>query len=114
DHKQSLDLTHLHHVHLVAVAGTAMGTLACMLAERGLRVTGSDTAAYPPMSEQLAAAGITVQKGYSAEHVQSDPPDLVVIGNAVRRDNPEAQAVLASGLPYLSMPDALAQLFIRD
>jgi UDP-N-acetylmuramate: L-alanyl-gamma-D-glutamyl-meso-diaminopimelate ligase len=90
-----------------------MGTLACMLAECGLRVTGSDVAAYPPMSDQLAGARIIVQKGYSASHV-SERPDLVVIGNAVRRDNPEAQAVIEGGIPYLSMPDALALFFIRD
>lgn len=104
----------IRHIHLIAVAGTGMGTLACMLAEQGFRVTGSDRAAYPPMSEQLERAGIELQKGFAAEHVVADPPDLIVIGNAVRRDNPEAQAALASGIPYRSFPDAVEELFIRD
>jgi UDP-N-acetylmuramate: L-alanyl-gamma-D-glutamyl-meso-diaminopimelate ligase len=99
-------------VHFVAVAGTGMGSLACTLAASGLRVTGSDVAAYPPMSEQLAAAGIEVQMGWKPEHL--DPrPDLVVIGNAVRRDNPEARAAIDGGLPYLSFPDAVAHFCLR-
>ncbi|MFQ5697431.1 MAG: UDP-N-acetylmuramate--L-alanine ligase [Myxococcota bacterium] len=104
----------IRHIHLVAAAGTGMGTLACMLAERGFRVTGSDRAAYPPMSDQLERAGIELKKGFAAEHVLDDPPDLIVIGNAVRRDNPEARAALESGIPYRSFPDAVQELFIRD
>ena len=103
----------IRHVHLVAVAGTGMGTLACMLADRGFRVTGSDQAAYPPMSDQLRKAGIEVQKGFSPQHVQAERPDLVVIGNAVRSENAEARAVLEAGIPYLSFPDAVHHLFIR-
>ena len=103
----------VRHVHFVAVAGTGMGSLACTLAARGLRVTGSDVAAYPPMGEQLAASGIQVQLGWSPEHVQDPRPDLVVIGNAVRRENPEARAAIDSGLPYLSFPDAVAHFCLR-
>ena len=103
----------IRHVHLIAVAGTGMGTLACMLADRGFRVTGSDRAAYPPMSEQLHKAQIEVQKGFSADHVEAERPDLVVIGNAVRADNPEARAVLDGGIPYLSFSDAVHHFFIR-
>ena len=103
----------IRHVHMIAVAGTAMGSLACMLADRGFRVTGSDLDTYPPMSEQLAAAGIEVWKGYLPDHVRSEPPDLVVIGNAVRSDNPEARAAIDSGLPYTSLPDAVHDFFIR-
>jgi UDP-N-acetylmuramate: L-alanyl-gamma-D-glutamyl-meso-diaminopimelate ligase len=103
----------IRHVHLVAVCGTAMGTLACMLVEAGFRVTGSDVAAYPPMSDQLQSFGITVQKGFTEEHVRSEIPDLVVIGNAVRRDNPEARAAIDDGLPYLSLPDAVDHFFLR-
>jgi UDP-N-acetylmuramate: L-alanyl-gamma-D-glutamyl-meso-diaminopimelate ligase len=103
----------VQHVHFVAVAGTGMGSLACTLAARGLRVTGSDVAAYPPMSEQLAAAGIDVQMGWKPEHVLASPPDLVVIGNAVRRDNPEARAAIDGGLAYLSFPDAVAHFCLR-
>jgi UDP-N-acetylmuramate: L-alanyl-gamma-D-glutamyl-meso-diaminopimelate ligase len=103
----------IRHVHLVAVAGTGMGTLACMLAGRGLRVTGSDSGIYPPMSEQLAAAGIDVRKGFDADNVLAERPDLVVIGNAVRRDNPEARAVEEARIPRLSFPDAVHHLFLR-
>ena len=84
----------IRHVYLIAVAGTGMGTLACMLADRGFRVTGSDLDTYPPMSEQLAAADIPVRKGFAAEHVVAERPDLVIIGNAVRAENPEARAVV--------------------
>jgi UDP-N-acetylmuramate: L-alanyl-gamma-D-glutamyl-meso-diaminopimelate ligase len=103
----------IRHVHLVAVAGTGVGTLACMLADRGFRVTGSDVAAYPPMGDQLRAAGIEVQKGFAREHVEAQRPDLVVIGNAVRADNPEARAAIDGGLPYLSFSDAVHHFFIR-
>ena len=103
----------IRHVHLVAICGTAMGSLACMLVDRGFRVTGSDTDAYPPMSDQLRAAGIEVQKGFAPEHVLSDRPDLVVIGNAVRRENPEARAAIDAGLPYVSFCDAIHHFFLR-
>ena len=102
----------IRHVHFVAVAGTAMGTLACMLSELGMRVTGSDVAAYPPMSDQLRAAGIQIEKGFAAEHVADKRPDLVIIGNAVRADNLEARAAIDSGLPYLSLPDAVQLFFL--
>jgi UDP-N-acetylmuramate: L-alanyl-gamma-D-glutamyl-meso-diaminopimelate ligase len=103
----------IRRVHLIAVAGTGMGTLACMLADRGFSVTGSDVAAYPPMGDQLRTAGIEVQKGFAPENIERSTPDLVVIGNAVRADNLEVRAVLAAGLPYLSFPDALHHFFIR-
>ena len=103
----------IRHVHLIAVAGTGMGSLACMLADRGFHVTGSDLDTYPPMSDQLRKSGIRVAKGFAANHVVRDRPDLVVIGNAVRRDNPEARATLESGLPYVSFPDAVQHFFLR-
>jgi UDP-N-acetylmuramate: L-alanyl-gamma-D-glutamyl-meso-diaminopimelate ligase len=103
----------IRHVHLVAICGTAMGSLASMLVDRGFRVTGSDTDAYPPMSDQLRAAGIDVQKGWSADHILVDRPDLVVIGNAVRRENIEARAAIDGGLPYLSFCDAIDHFFLR-
>jgi len=103
----------IRHVHLIAVAGTGMGSLACMLAERGFHVTGSDLDTYPPMSEQLRDSGIAVEKGFAAEHLLREPPDLVVIGNAVRRDNPEACAVFDAGIPYISFPDAVHEFFMR-
>ncbi len=103
----------IRHVHLIAVAGTGMGSLACMLADQGFRVTGSDLDTYPPMSDQLRDAAIEVQKGYVPDHVLREPPDLVVIGNTVRVDNPEARAAIDSGLPYLSFPDAVQLFFMR-
>lgn len=102
----------IRHVHLVAVAGTGMGTLACMLADRGFRVTGSDMDTYPPMSDLLRDSGITVEKGFAADHLLRERPDLVVIGNAVHHDNPEARAALEAGIPYLSFPDAVHQFFM--
>ncbi|MCJ8502865.1 UDP-N-acetylmuramate:L-alanyl-gamma-D-glutamyl-meso-diaminopimelate ligase [Desulfatitalea alkaliphila] len=93
-------------VHLIAVCGTAMGALACMLKAMGYAVTGSDQHVYPPMSDFLRLRGIVVQEGFKSEHL-AHRPDLVVVGNAVRRDNPEAVALSAMGLPFCSMPMAI-------
>ena len=95
------------HVHFVAIAGTGMGSLAGLLKERGHTVTGSDENVYPPMSTALERWGIPVAIGFRTENVLARRPDLVVIGNAVRRENPEARAVLEGGIPYRSFPDAL-------
>jgi UDP-N-acetylmuramate: L-alanyl-gamma-D-glutamyl-meso-diaminopimelate ligase len=108
-----VDLAQVRHVHLVAIAGVAMAALAGMLRQRGLRETGSDEKIYPPMSTLLERLGIPVLEGYRAENLQPRP-DLVVIGNKVSRPNPEVQAVLASGLPYLSLPEALAEFFLAS
>lgn len=96
----------MHSVHLIAVCGTAMGALACMLKEMGYSVTGSDQHVYPPMSDFLRARGIVIREGFKAEHL-AHRPDLVVVGNAVARDNPEAVAMAAMGLPFCSMPQAI-------
>jgi len=100
------------HVHFVAICGTGMGSLAGLLKARGVRVTGSDQGRYPPMSTALERWGIEVAEGFRAEHVTDDPPDLVVIGNAVRPDNLEARAAIDEGYAYLSFPDALHELAI--
>jgi UDP-N-acetylmuramate: L-alanyl-gamma-D-glutamyl-meso-diaminopimelate ligase len=100
------------HVHFVAIGGTGMGSLAGLLAARGIRITGSDDALYPPMSTMLEQWGIPVHSGFRPEHVLDPRPDLVVIGNAVRPDNPEARAAIDEGLAYLSFPDSLYQLAI--
>jgi UDP-N-acetylmuramate: L-alanyl-gamma-D-glutamyl-meso-diaminopimelate ligase len=102
----------VRHVHLTAICGVGMGSLAGMLKARGLRVTGSDVAIYPPMSEQLAALDIPVMDGYSADHL-APRPDLVVIGNAISKGNPEGDAAIALGIPYVSMAEAL-RLFFFD
>ena len=111
DARPTVDFATVRHVHLVAIAGVAMAALAGMLRARGLRVTGSDEAIYPPMSTLLERLGIPVLEGYRAENLASRP-DLVVIGNKVSRDNAEVRAVLAAGLPYLSLPEALGTLFL--
>ena len=101
----------IRRVHLVAVGGVGMASLAGMLRERGYEVSGSDENVYPPMSDVLARQGIVVRTPYRAENLEP-APDLVVIGNAVRRTNPEAVAVLERGLPHTSMAEALRTLFL--
>ena len=101
-------------IHFVAIGGTGMGALAGLCKRRGLAVTGSDKKLYPPMSTKLEEWGIEVDEGFAARHVTSRDPDLVVIGNAVRKDNAEAKATIRAGLPYMSFPDALFALAMRD
>ena len=103
----------IKHIHLMGVCGTAMGSLAGMLKENGYRITGSDQAVYPPMSTFLANLGISVQEGYGPENLQPRP-DLVIVGNVITQINPEAQELMRLGLPFLSLPQALAQLFLKD
>jgi len=96
------------HVHILGICGTFMGGLAQLLKACGHRVTGADAHVYPPMSDQLRAAGIPLTEGY--DPAQLDPaPDLVVIGNALSRGNPAVEAVLDRGLPYASGPEVLAR-----
>ena len=97
-------------IHLTAICGTGMGALAGMLKEAGYRITGSDANVYPPMSTFLESRGISVIKGFSADNLAHNP-DLVVIGNAVSKDNPEAVAVMEKGLHYCSFPQALDRFF---
>src|SRR5262245_24616630 len=90
-----------------------MGSLAGLLKARGLEVSGSDSRLYPPMSTALETWGIPVHEGFRAEQLIAARPDLVVIGNAVRAQNPEALAAIEEGIPYLSFPDALYRLAIE-
>ncbi|MGZ8443374.1 MAG: Mur ligase domain-containing protein, partial [Candidatus Binatia bacterium] len=99
------------HIHLTAICGVGMASLAGLLKARGYRVTGSDQNIYPPMSTYLADVGINVLAGFRAEHLVPRP-DLVVIGNAVSRNNPEAEAVLNQGIDYISFPQALGRFLI--
>jgi len=99
------------HVHLIAICGVGMAALAGLLQSLGYRVTGSDAAAYPPMSTYLEGLGITVQLGYQTDRLEQRP-DLVVVGNAVSRDNPEVQVVLDKGVPSISFPQALRMFLI--
>ena len=90
-----------------------MGSLAGLLRQAGYRVTGSDTAFYPPMGERLGAWGVETRQGYDAAHLEPRP-DLVVVGNVCRRDNVEARAAIDGGMAYVSMPGALEQLFLAE
>jgi UDP-N-acetylmuramate: L-alanyl-gamma-D-glutamyl-meso-diaminopimelate ligase len=96
----------VHKIHLIAICGTAMGALAAMLKDLGFEVTGSDQKVYPPMSLFLEQKGIRINDGFKAEHIAYGP-DLVVVGNAVTRQNPEAVKMLQLGLNFCSMPQAL-------
>ena len=98
---------------MIAVCGTGMGSLAGMLKASGYRVTGSDEHIYPPMSAVLKDQGIECRNGFSEKNIDPDV-DLVIIGNAVSRSNPEDQAVLSKQLPYLSFPQALSRFFLQD
>ena len=99
------------HIHLIGICGTAMASLAGMLQQLGHRVTGSDTAAYPPMSDQLAALHIPIREPY-AEANLTPRPDLVIVGNAISRGNPELEHVLDHRIPFTSMAAVLHDEFL--
>ena len=99
------------HVHLIGVAGTGMGSLASLFRRAGHRVTGSDVRFDPPMGDVLAEAGVECLTGYAAEHLVQGV-DLVVVGNVIRKDNPEAIAAEARGLRRSSMSRALREHFL--
>lgn len=99
-------------VHLMGIGGVAMGALAGALKRRGLAVRGSDNPLYPPMSSFLAQQNITVASGYDPDNL-SPSPDLVIVGNVIRRDNPEVAALAEARIPYLSLPQAMAEFFIK-
>ena len=99
------------HVHLIGIGGTGMASLAGLFHDAGCRVTGSDGPLYPPTSTILAAMGVAVHEGYDAKNL--DPvPDLIVVGNAVSRGNPEAEQILDLRLPHLSMAAAIEKRFL--
>ncbi len=100
-------------IHLVAICGTGMGSLAGLLKEAGHDVRGSDKAFYPPMSERLAAWGIETMQGFDPSHIAKDT-ELVVVGNACRKDNPEARAAIERGLAVKSFPQTLSELFMAS
>jgi UDP-N-acetylmuramate: L-alanyl-gamma-D-glutamyl-meso-diaminopimelate ligase len=100
------------HAHLVGIGGVGMSALAGLLQARGYVVTGSDKAVYPPASTLLETLGIDVRCGYRPEHLAG--ADIVVVGNAVTRTNPEAVAAAARGLPMCSLPQLLGDLFLAE
>ncbi len=99
-------------IHFSGICGTGMASLAMLLKKRGHQVRGSDENVYPPMSDLLEQYDITVQNGFDAKNLEP-VPDLVVIGNALSRGNPEVEAVLERKLPYISMAELLKEYFIR-
>ena len=99
------------HIHLIGICGTAMASLAGMLQRRGFRVTGSDTAAYPPMSDFLASLDIPVAP-FAVQNLQPQP-DRVVVGNAISRGNVELEQVLDQRIPFCSLPQILHDEFLR-
>ncbi len=99
------------HIHILGICGTFMGGLALLAREQGLTVTGSDQNVYPPMSTQLEAAGIQLNH-YDPANLESEP-DLVIIGNALSRGNPEVEAILDLGLPYTSGPQWLYEAVLN-
>ncbi len=98
-------------LHFIGVCGTAMATVAAMLKKKGCDVIGSDRDVYPPMSEFLAAEGIDARSGYSATHITGDL-DLVVVGNAISRGNPELEEVLDRKIRYCSLPELIRERFL--
>jgi UDP-N-acetylmuramate: L-alanyl-gamma-D-glutamyl-meso-diaminopimelate ligase len=99
-------------IHLIGICGTAMASLAGMLQQVGYEVTGSDAAAYPPMSDFLAKLGIKVMQPYSEANL-SPHPDVVVVGNAISRGNPELEYILDERIPFRSLPQVLQENFLR-
>ncbi len=103
----------MKHIHLIGICGTAMASLAALLQRRGFRITGSDAAVYPPMSDFLDALRIPVSQPY-AEANLNPAPDLVIIGNAISRGNPELECVLDRRIPFASLPQVLFDEFLRE
>jgi UDP-N-acetylmuramate: L-alanyl-gamma-D-glutamyl-meso-diaminopimelate ligase len=101
----------MKRVHLIGVCGTAMATLAAMLKTRGYDVRGSDQNVYPPMSDFLAEQKIVTLQGYKADHI-TDDLDLVVVGNAISRGNPELEEVLDRKIRFCSLPEAIRDHFL--
>jgi UDP-N-acetylmuramate: L-alanyl-gamma-D-glutamyl-meso-diaminopimelate ligase len=98
--------------HFTGICGTAMGAVAAAMKQRGFTVSGSDANVYPPMSDFLRGQGISLAEGYRSENIPADT-DVVVIGNAISRGNPEAEAALDRKLLYLSLPEVMKEFFLR-
>ena len=102
----------LQHFHFIGICGTAMGAVAAAMKQRGHVVTGSDAKVYPPMSDFLRNQGIDIVEGYDEGNIPTDA-NVVVIGNAISRGNPEAEAVLERKLLYQSLPEVMKEQFLR-
>jgi len=100
-----------HHVHFLGICGTAMGSVAAAMQDRGFQVTGQDNNVYPPMSAFLASKGIAITPGFNPDGIPQ--ADVIIVGNAMTRGNPAVEAVLNRKLFYLSLPETLKQFFLR-
>ena len=103
---------HVKSIHLIAICGTGMGALAGMLKDKGYKVKGSDQKVYPPMSEFLSGKGIDIKEGFHEQNVDYGP-DLVVVGNAVSKDNPDVIGMRRKDLYFCSMPQAVNRLIMQ-
>ncbi|MFH1243545.1 MAG: UDP-N-acetylmuramate:L-alanyl-gamma-D-glutamyl-meso-diaminopimelate ligase [Pseudomonadota bacterium] len=102
----------LHHIHLMGICGTGMSSLAGMLKQNGFQVTGSDQNIYPPISTLLEGLSIPVLSGYRPQNLKPKP-DLVVVGNVITRNNPEALELSRLGLPYVSFAQAIRHFALK-
>ena len=109
--EEELESLNMKRIHLIGICGTAMGTLAALLKNKGYDVRGSDHNVYPPMSDFLREQGITLMQGFKPEHVSAEL-DLVVIGNAISRGNVELEEVLDRKIRYCSLPEAIRDHFL--
>jgi UDP-N-acetylmuramate: L-alanyl-gamma-D-glutamyl-meso-diaminopimelate ligase len=98
-------------IHVIGIGGIAMGNIAFILSQMGHTITGSDHAVYPPMSDQLKQWGLKYFEGFSSSNIQN--PDLVIVGNAISRGNPEVEEVLNQSLPYISMSQAIKDFLLK-
>ena len=103
----------LDHIHLMGICGTGMSSLAGMLKQRGFKITGSDQNIYPPISHFLKDLSIPVLEGYRPQNL-IPIPDLIIVGNVITRENPEAIELARLKIPYLSLPQALKHFAMKD
>lgn len=103
----------MKHIHLIGICGTGMGSLAGLFKEAGFRVSGSDTAFYSPMGDQLKNLEIKLYTGFDPKNL-SDKPDIVIIGNVCRKDNAEVVEALKLKIKYYSLPQALQEFFLKN
>jgi UDP-N-acetylmuramate: L-alanyl-gamma-D-glutamyl-meso-diaminopimelate ligase len=111
--KNNLIPKNVKNIHLIAVCGTAMGALAAMLKDMEYHVSGSDQKIYPPISEFLAWKHIHINNGFNADNITKET-DLVIVGNAVGKDNPEVKKVAEKGIAFCSMPQAINHFIARE
>ncbi len=101
------------HIHILGICGTFMGGIALIAKQAGHKVTGSDQNVYPPMSDELAQAGIEIYQGYGAEQLDCKP-DLIVVGNVMKRGMPVIERMLNERMRYVSGPGFLEELYLRE